>query len=208
MFLFIKKILMQRWFLITLFIVNFLGTIYGFYWYKNQLAVTPPQWLIFVPDSPTASAFFTVVLWLFIMGRHHKWLEAFAAITLFKYGIWAVVMIIWGGILDPRPFTDALVWEQYMLIVSHLGMSVQALLYIPFYRFTNREIVGVSIWTLLNDFLDYTINIHPWLTAQLEQIPQVVGSFTLFLSLITITIFTITTRFQQQREVEQNLLHP
>src|SRR5689334_3768700 len=88
----IKYVLLNRQFLILLFIINLCGTIYGFYWYKSQLAITPTIFLPFVPDSPTASLFFTIFLAFFIFGRNIPYIEALAVITLFKYGIWAVVM--------------------------------------------------------------------------------------------------------------------
>jgi uncharacterized membrane protein YpjA len=181
--------LTQRWCLWVLFIINFLGTIYGYYWYKNQLAVTPPQFLIFVPDSPTASLAFTVVLLLLLIGKKAPLIEAFAAITLFKYGIWAVVMIIWGGIVDPQPFLEALVWQHWMLMASHLGMAAQALLYVHTYSFGWKEIGIVAAWTLLNDVLDYGFNIHPWLHPRVDAMWPAVAVFTVGLSLISISLF-------------------
>lgn len=175
----------QRWFLWTLFWVNFVGTIYGYIWYANQMEQTDWQWLIFVPDSPTASLFFTGVLLLYLWNKKSPLLEAFAAVTLFKYGIWAVVMIFWGAMFQP------LVWEQYMLIVSHLGMAIQALLYAPLFSFRYRELAIVAGWTLLNDALDYGLDIHPWLTSDLEVYDHLVGWFTLLLSLTTIFLFAI-----------------
>lgn len=181
----------QRWFLWALFIINFLGTIYGYYWYGNQLKQTDWKLLIFVPDSPTASLFFTGVLLLYIWKKKSKLLEAFAAITLFKYGIWAVVMILWGAALDPSGFSDSLTWEHYMLMISHLGMAVQALIYAPIFQFSYRELVFVAIWTLLNDALDYGLDIHPWLTTDLDLYDHLVGWFTLLLSFTTIILFSI-----------------
>jgi uncharacterized membrane protein YpjA len=179
----------QRTILWSLLVINFLGSIYGFYWYKNQLAVTPPQWLIFVPDSPTASAFFTVVLLLYLMGRKSPLLEAFAAITLFKYGIWAVMMIIWGAMTEPVSFFEALTWQHWMLMGSHLGMALEAFLFVPFYTYKIREILIVSAWTLLNDALDYGVDIHPWLAPGLEPIDHIVGIFTVSLSMVSILLF-------------------
>lgn len=181
--------LKRPWFLWSLFIINFFGSIYGFYWYKNQLAVTEPSLLIFVPDSPTASTFFTIVLFLYIFSRSSPLLEAFASITLFKYGIWAVVMIIWGGALDQRPFMEALTWQHWMLIGSHLGMAAQALLYSPFYTYGAKETLIVAGWTLLNDGLDYSLKIHPWVAPSLEPMIHWVGWFTFILSLVTIFLF-------------------
>lgn len=180
---------MDRRFMILLFLINLIGTIYGFYWYKNQLKVTEIQWLIFVPDSPTASLFFTGVLWLYIWRQRNALLEAFASVTLFKYGIWAVVMIIWGGVLDSRPFLEALNWQHWMLIGSHIGMALQAVFYAPFYTYRHKELIVVAAWTLLNDFLDYRMDIHPWLHPDLEVFDHIVGYFTVLLSLTTLTIF-------------------
>ncbi|MCH5585464.1 DUF1405 domain-containing protein [Shimazuella sp. AN120528] len=181
----------QRWFLWTLFVINFLGTVYGYYWYGNQMQQTDWKLLIFVPDSPTASLFFTVVIFLYLLNKKSLLLEAFAAITLFKYGIWAVVMILWGAALDSNGFISSLTWEHYMLMFSHLGMAVQALLYAPIFRFGYRQLAIVSIWTLLNDALDYGLDIHPWLTPELEVYDHLVGWFTLILSFTTIFLFSI-----------------
>ena len=56
-------VLRNRTFLWILFTVNLLGTIYGYYWYKGQLEITPVAFLAFVPDSPTASLFFCFAIW-------------------------------------------------------------------------------------------------------------------------------------------------
>ncbi|WP_220184104.1 DUF1405 domain-containing protein [Thermoactinomyces mirandus] len=182
----------QRSFLAVLFVINLLGTFYGFYWYKNQLNWTEPKYLnIFVPDSPTASAFFCLVLLCYLFYRRSPLLEAFASITLFKYGIWAVIMIVWGGWLDSRPFFESLTWQHWMLIGSHLAMALQALLYAPYYTYRWREIMIVGGWMLLNDALDYLLDIHPWLAPSLEPFDHIVGYFTLLLSLSTLLLFAI-----------------
>ncbi len=188
----------ERWFLWALFIINFLGTIYGFYWYRFQLAATSWKLDVFVPDSPTASLFFTGVLLLFLLKKQNALLEALAAITLFKYGIWAVVMIIWDAALSPVGFIPSLTWEHYMLMVSHLGMALQAVLYAPYFIYRYREIVIVSIWTLLNDALDYGLDIHPWLTPEVEVYHHLVGWFTLLLSFISILLFSLFLEKRKQ----------
>lgn len=192
---YLLTLLMKRWFLWMLFVINFFGSIYGFYWYKNQLAFTEPGILnLFVPDSPTASMFFTLVLLLYLLSRRSPLLEAFASITLFKYGIWAVVMIFWGAYLDVRPMMESLTWQHWMLVCSHLGMAVQALLYAPFYTYGRREILIVAGWTLLNDAMDYSpFDIHPWLALSLEPYDHLVGIFTVILSAVTLLLFATFT---------------
>ena len=54
-------------------------------------------------------------------------IEALAVVTSLKYGLWAVTMIAAGAAQG-----DQLQWEHYMLIVSHLGMAVEGLLFVRF----------------------------------------------------------------------------
>lgn len=164
-----------------LLIINGLGTVYGYWWYKSQLEITPSIFLPFVPDSPTASLFFTVVLFLYIVKKRSGLLEAFASVTLIKYGVWAVVMNVSQGMLG-----DALSWQNYMLIASHLGMAVQALLFSPYFRIKTWHLVVASIWTLHNDIIDYVYGMHPWVSSVLTEHISHIGYFTFWLSLASI----------------------
>lgn len=171
----------QKWMLLILLMVNVFGTIYGYYWYKDQLAITPTHFLIFVPDSPTASLFFVFVLLMLLVRKNWPLMEAFAAVTLIKYGVWAVAMNIAAGFAGAT-----LTWENYMLIGSHLGMAVQALLFAPYFRIKAWHLVVVSIWTLHNDVIDYVFLMHPWVSRTLtDNIPQI-GYFTFWLSIASI----------------------
>ena len=148
--LYIKLVLFNKTFMWLLFIVNLFGTIYGYIWYESQLSQTEAKFLLFVPDSPTASLFFTFALFAWLLKKNWKLIEALALITLVKYGLWAVVMNIWTYVEN-----DYLGWMGWMLVASHFAMAVQAILYIPFYRFTWIHIIIAAIWTLHNDVIDY-----------------------------------------------------
>lgn len=187
-----QNVLGTRGMLWTLFCINFAGTIYGFYWYKNQL-IAVGSWLnIFVPDSPTASAAFTLVLALFLMGRHVPLLEAFAAVTLFKYGVWAIVMIVAGATQSAYMHGGSVVqymqWTDWMLIASHGGMATQALLYGKYYTYRWSHLLIVSVWTLLNDAVDYLLDLHPWLPASIADYADIIGIYTVALSLLSIVL--------------------
>ena len=190
----IEYYLQQRLFILSLIFINFLGSIYGFYWYKNQLLQTPKEWLIFVPDSPTSSAFFTIFLILYYFKKKSPLIEAMASITSFKYGIWAVVMILWGAWAEEPSITkiimvDTITWTDVMLMASHLGMALQAILFFHKYHYAFFSIVVIGAWTLLNDFYDYTRDIHPWLPYSISDIDFTVGQFTIFLSGFTLLLF-------------------
>ncbi|MEA3319049.1 MAG: DUF1405 domain-containing protein [Bacillota bacterium] len=163
-------------------IINVLGTIYGYIWYGYQLAETPAIFLIFVPDSPTASLFFCFVLVGFIFKKNFKLFEALAIITLVKYGIWAVVMNILTLMEN-----GYLPIEGYMLIVSHGAMAVQGVLYSPYYRFKLWHLVAAGIWTLHNDVIDYVFKMMPWYGSLMKYLPQI-GYFTFWLSIFSIGV--------------------
>ncbi|HWL22790.1 MAG TPA: DUF1405 domain-containing protein [Ureibacillus sp.] len=175
-------LLTHRSFLTLLLIVNVAGTIYGYIWYQWQLEITEPQFLIFVPDSPTASLFFSIAIVGWILGKNFKLIEALALITLVKYGLWAVVM----NLLTLVEIGDigALGW---MLVISHFMMAVEAIIYIGKYRFTYVHIIIAAIWTLHNDVIDYVYGQMP-IYQVITKYPQHIGYFTFWLSIMCIGI--------------------
>lgn len=192
------ELLIDKRFLLLLFIVNVGGTIYGYIWYANQLSITPPLFLVFVPDSPTASLFFCFVLFAFIfLKKNIPLIEAFAAVTLFKYGIWAVVMIVAGAIAG-----DTLNWQQYMLIVSHLGMAIQGILYMPYYRIKPWHLIVVAVWTIHNDVIDYIYGMHPWVSSHIHPYIQEIAYFTFWLSACSLFLVYILNKFMKKRVLQ------
>ena len=176
--------------IIFLLLINIPGTIYGYIWYQSQLMQTPPRFLLFVPDSPTASFFFVFVLFAFLMGRNLPLLEALAGVTLIKYGVWAVVMnsaAAWSG--------DTLNWQHYMLIFSHAGMALQAILYAPYYRIKSWHLVVAALWTVHNDIIDYVYMMHPWVSSWLMPSIDHIGYFTFWLSVVSVAaIYSLSVR--------------
>lgn len=168
--------------LILLIIINALGTVYGYYWYADQLAATPLLLLPFVPDSPTSSLLFTWTLILFLRKKQAPYVEAMGALLSVKYGMWAVAVILFfdsqAGVISS---TD------WMLMISHLGMAVEAFLFLPRYSFGLKEIGVAGGWLLLNDFFDYTFNVHPWLPS--DEFDGLIGLMTVLWSLVVIFLF-------------------
>ncbi|MED3660644.1 lipoprotein heptaprenylglyceryl N-acetyltransferase LhaT [Ureibacillus terrenus] len=175
-------LLQNRTVLTMLFIINFLGTIYGYIWYAPQLSRTEPQFLLFVPDSPTASLFFCFAILGWLLGKNFKLMEALALITLMKYGIWAVVMNILT--LAETGSIGILGW---MLVVSHFMMAVEGILYMANYRFTLVHIAIASVWTLHNDVIDYVYGQMPTYSS-LYKYADHIGYFTFWLSIACISI--------------------
>ncbi|MGM9987497.1 MAG: DUF1405 domain-containing protein [Bacillaceae bacterium] len=182
MLLFISHFLKQRSFLILLLVINIFGTIYGYYWYNYQLVETKLIFWPFVPDSPTASLFFCFVLIGFLLKRNWGLIEALAIVTLFKYGIWAVVMNLLvffvQGSLDIMGL---------MLIFSHLGMAIQGLLYAPYYRIKPWHLAVTAIFVLHNEIIDYVFGQMPRY-SMLDAYMSEIGYFTFWLSILSIFI--------------------
>ncbi|WP_046180514.1 DUF1405 domain-containing protein [Domibacillus tundrae] len=175
-------LLSNRSFMWALFLINLLGTIYGYIWYMPQLKQTDAIFLPFVPDSPTASLFFTIALLGLFVGRHWGLMQALAVMTLFKYGIWAVVMNILTLVV-----TGDLSWLGWMLVASHFGMAVQGLLYAPFFRVKPIHLIIASVWTVHNEIIDYVYMQYP-VYSQLHLYIQEIGYFTFWLSIFSILI--------------------
>jgi len=193
-----KQLLLNRLILWALFISNGIGTIYGYYWYKDQLVETlnqQPIWqIVFVPDSPTASLFFTIAVGFLLFPPTSKlWrgvrkvIEALAVVTSVKYGIWAIAMI-----LSATALGDPLEWQHWMLMSSHLTMAVEALLYVPFFTFGLTSLIIAGLWTLLNDTMDYSYGIYPYLSYRLDPYITTVRNFTFSLTIVSFVMGLMT----------------
>ncbi|MFZ5652625.1 MAG: DUF1405 domain-containing protein [Bacillota bacterium] len=149
----------QYRYVILLLAVNIPGTAYGYYWYSGQLASTPRELWLFVPDSPLSTTLFSAVLALSLFGCRSPFLSVLAFAGCIKYGLWAVIIIshFWGTGGDIE-FKVSMLW------VSHLGMAAQGMIYLradgPV---TPPVIAGTALWMFINDFLDYRLEIHPYL---------------------------------------------
>jgi uncharacterized membrane protein YpjA len=186
-----KDVLLHPFTLALMMLIYVPGTIYGYYWYKHQLFETwqeNPHWQIpFVPDSPTASLLFAVAMaWLWISPQrsHRTWvnsirsiIEALGVVTSVKYGVWATVILFvyqaQGGMLT------LLDW---MLIIGHTAMAVTALVYARFFRYGVLALLAAAAWTFLNDTLDYSQAIFPYLPFQLLDDLFAVAVFTFCLT--------------------------
>ncbi|MEV5028361.1 DUF1405 domain-containing protein [Paenibacillus sp. LPE1-1-1.1] len=201
-----REFLLSRSFLWILFLVNFAGTVYGYIWYEGQLAATlngHPLWqIVFVPDSPTASLFFTVALLYLLFPPQRSFgiarigryiIEALAVVCSVKYGIWAVSMIVAGAWQGAD-----LSWQHYMLIASHLGMAFEALL---FFRFMKAGVFALAVatgWLLLNDTVDYTFGVFPYLADELDDDLSAVRAYTYGLSFFSFLAAMLVWHFRKK----------
>jgi len=152
----LQPVLYHPWFLAGVAVLNTAGAVWGFYWYKEQLAATPwPVW-VFVPDCPLHAALFAVyAVWLrrgrdFISSGRAvlSWIAVLGAI---KYGVWTVV-IVGQYLLAPGTAPD---FESVMLFISHAGMAAEGLAYLPALPRRGLGSIPALLWLMANDASDY-----------------------------------------------------
>lgn len=148
----------QKWFMAALIIIDFLGSIYGYYWYRYQLAENPWYLWPFIPDSPLSTTLTGLVLLLLLLDKNWPWLQLLAYTTIIKYGLWAVILIshfgLTGGSMTP---------EIWMLWFSHWGMALEGFIYLRHLKVSFGQWAVVGTWIFFNDFMDYGVGLHPYL---------------------------------------------
>ena len=162
--------------------------------------------LIFVPDSPTASLFFCFVLVAFLLKKNWPLIEALAIITLVKYGIWAVVMNLLTLFV-----TGELHWTGYMLMISHLAMAIEGILYAPYYRFKWIHIVIAAIWTLHNDVIDYLFLMYPHYTIIGNYLPAnrlfyILVKYCMYMELLIIVVYESKKTVEFNQKILRSIL--
>lgn len=148
----------QPRFTVPLLVINVLGSVYGYFWYRQQLAETPFYLWPFVPDSPLSSTLFAAALLFHLTGVTKTLFQVLACTVSIKYGIWAVLMIsnYWssGGSVA---LTETMLW------LSHLGMAAEGFIFLRTYRLGLHTAIITGSWMLVNDLVDYGAGLHPYL---------------------------------------------
>lgn len=145
-----------RW---ALSLVNLAGAVYGFAWYRAQLAQTPWWLWPVVPDSPLSALLFALTVvprWQARRGGQAV-LAAVARLATLKYGLWAV-LVLGGAALRQR----ALDPETALLLVTHAGMAVEAWLFLRAEPPPPGARSVALLWLAVNDACDYgPLRTHP-----------------------------------------------
>ncbi len=148
----------RRRFMQLMLAINIPGSVYGYYWYRLQLAANPVTAWPVIPDSPRSTTFFAVAMMLLLLGRRANWFQAVAYTAVIKYGTWAVVMIVQAWLLgDRQNFID------WMLLVSHAGMAVQGFVFLRHLHIAAAAVTIPALWMIFNDVMDYVFMYHPYL---------------------------------------------
>jgi len=158
----LKDTLIERPILFLLVIANLAGTLFGVYYYVPQLLASEVFFWPLIPDSPTATFLFILSLLLVAKNNFNKKkglkniIYGLAFVGNIKYGIWTVFVLIefmpqFLSINGPLMYS--------FLLLSHLGMFLQAFLILPYIDYSDNVLIAPILY-LFNDLMDYSFQIH------------------------------------------------
>lgn len=170
---FLQSLATQRPWWLVLLAVNFVGSLYGFWWYRWQLAETPRRLWLVVPDSPGSTLLLSFFLLALVLGAApvprtgrpvavRGWLGLLAALAFasnMKYGLWTAIVLPQHAI-----WANAWSFEHVHLSLSHAAMWVQGLLFLHYYRPSLGAALAAWGWLFFQDIVDYWVwQTHPTL---------------------------------------------
>lgn len=158
----LKDTLIENPILFLLVIVNLAGTLFGVYYYIPQLLASEMFFWPLIPDSPTATFLFILSLSLIARNDFSKEkglkniIYGLAFVGNIKYGLWTVFVLI-EFMPQFLSINGTLMYS--FLLLSHLGMFLQAFLILPYIDYSDYILIA-PIFYLFNDLIDYSFQIH------------------------------------------------
>lgn len=182
---FLAEIPHSRGLVLGLIVINFLGSLYGFYWYWPQLREFPVKVWPVIFDSPLATLFFSLFLLAIYFGRRIPLLEAMAFISMVKYGLWTSLVLGHYMVL-----TRSVPFDAAHLTLSHFSMALESFIFMRYYRPAAVWGLAATIWFVFNDYMDYYVGTVPTLP-----LPEYVGLVKIIgfsLTVFAVGIFLLT----------------
>lgn len=189
---FSELILKNKQFLVALAIINFVGFMYGIYYYNYQLSITPIYLWIFAVDSPLPVLLFVFVSYFFYYNKKvPQWLLFATIIGLVKYGFWTalVILLFFDYFFGFAPVIYAI------NLPLHAGMVLEGFVLTAKLKPRIRDLIIVLAFFLVNDVLDYFFGTLPI-------IPNTYNSYLLMESLAVTIILPIVFYFKKKSFVE------
>ncbi len=144
--------------LLAVAFINIAGTAFGFYYYRDMFALFPVKLWIFIPDSPLATLFFAISLFLIFFKKRVDAFYLVAMAQSMKYGFWTMFVILYFSDYFLAPYHR---YYYYLMFVLHFGMVIQPALILHKVRITKKELSIAAAWLALNDYFDYLRGTNP-----------------------------------------------
>ncbi|HTY90961.1 MAG TPA: DUF1405 domain-containing protein [Methanocella sp.] len=141
--------------LALIILINVIGSAFGFYYYWDQLMMTPWYYWLFVPDCPLYTFFMIFALLFIAMGKPNDTFNVITAVGLAMYGAWTMFVLIYFGEVYFAP-ENALMSSA--LWISHCGMALESIFLLPYIKKAGIfSWMTACAWFLLQDFMDYFV---------------------------------------------------
>lgn len=143
----------DRRLLMLVMVINIMGSLFGVYYYWDQLMMTPPYLWIFVPDCPLYTFFMVLILTGLMSGRMSDTFNAITAVGLSMYGAWTMLVLAYFSEIFFAPQNMVM---SSVLFVAHLGMALECVLLLPYLKDVKagRWLIA-GAWFLAQVTVDY-----------------------------------------------------
>ncbi len=143
----------DRRLLVIVLLINVAGSLFGLYYYWEQLMMTPWYLWLAVPDCPLYTFFMIFALMLVLLGKPSDTLNAVTAVGLSMYGTWTVLILLYFSEIY---FSPANALMSSGLWISHAGMALEGFLLLP-YLLKVKPIswAFAALWFLVLNSVDY-----------------------------------------------------
>jgi len=169
--------------------LNMLAVIIGMYFYAGQLANTPLQLAIFVPDCPL----YVFLAILIILGIVRNGLFSFiVSIGMVKYGLWTVFVLIFHS---GYYFAPGMLAVSVVFVLGHIGMALEGLALVPKKPLALPALALAIAWFLMNDFSDYFLGTVPLIPP--EGMGTVRGLTIASSIILPVAIFALAIRIRE-----------
>lgn len=190
----VDRVLEDRYMLALVIGTNIAGSLFGLYYYWDQLMITPWYYWIFVPDCPLYTFFLIFMMIFLIMGKRYNTFNVITTVGLAMYGTWTMIVLLY---FNEVYFSPANALMSTGLFVSHGGMALESVLLIPYLKKTGIITWFIAgAWFLLQTFFDYFVpftynglamRLHP--LALLEYYSQGYPGFDVLVSKLDVVMY-------------------
>lgn len=167
-------------------IFQLIGSIYGYYWYREQLSQTVWYNWLFTWDCPFYATLFSAWLLSYLRNYSLHRSSLFTTLTwtgLIKYGLWTVI-IVQDSYFQGSPISI----DSLGLQISHVILLIEGFILLKTTKF--RYIMVAMCWLILNDYMDYVVGTYPWILPQQVYLAKWLAiSLTVLLSVSMLYLF-------------------
>lgn len=154
----LQRAFTNRQLIVALAIINFVGFLYGIYYYNYQLGITPVYLWIFTLDSPLPVLLFVFVAYfLYYSKKMPQWLLFLTIVGLVKYGLWTALVII----LFRDYFFGFAPLIYAINLPLHIGMVLEGAVLVTKLKPKIFDFAIVLTFFLINDIMDYFFGTLP-----------------------------------------------